>query len=64
MIKDLGIGMKDLKLQIYNIFGQMVSQSQILNRKSLIQRGNLANGIYFYQAKSNMQIIGNGKIII
>ena len=62
-IKDLGIGSKDLKMQMYDVNGKMVLQSQILNRKSLIKRGDLPSGIYFLHITSENQS-ATKKIII
>ncbi len=57
-------GNNDLKLLIYDVFGKMVLKSEIRNCKSFIRRGNLPEGIYFYQIISENKSISTGKLII
>jgi hypothetical protein len=44
------------------VFGKRVMQKSLVNSKA-IDRGNLANGMYFYCLKNKEEIIENGKII-
>ena len=50
-------------IEIYNVFGTKVYQSEISNSKSEINL-NLPGGMYFYQVSNQRQLIGNGKFII
>ena len=52
------------KFGIYNLMGQEVMKSMVNQQKTVIQRGNLSSGIFFYKIESNEGIIQTGKIII
>lgn len=52
-----------VSLEIYNVFGEKVFQSEITNPKSKINLA-LSRGIYFYQVRNQQQVIGNEKLII
>lgn len=51
------------ELEIYNVIGEKVFQSEIFESKSEINL-NLPAGLYFYKIKNTAEIIGTGKIII
>ena len=53
---------KATSILLYDIFGKRVMQKSLVNSKT-IDRGNLANGMYFYSLKTKGKIIENGKII-
>ncbi len=63
-ISDFEVGMKDLKIIIYDIFGKEVFISEINKQKTEIQRGNLPPGIFFYKIAAHEGIIKTGKIIV
>ena len=58
------IYLNNCEFKIYDVLGQVVLKSEIKNQKSEIQRGNLKNGIYFYQLKNENKIIGTGKLMV
>ena len=62
-IKDSGFRNKDFKMQMYNVNGEVVLQSQILTPKSLIERSGLPAGVYFIHLSSKDQS-ATKKIII
>jgi choice-of-anchor B domain-containing protein len=53
---------KATSILLYDIFGKKVMQKSLVNSKT-IDRGNLANGMYFYSLKRKGEIIENGKVI-
>jgi len=52
------------QIEIYNVLGEIVFQSEIKNPKSEIDLSVQPTGMYFYQVKNNKQFISSGKIII
>ena len=52
------------ELKLYNILGIMVNSQTIENGKATLEKGNLSNGVYFYQLIENNQAVANGKLII
>ncbi|MDY0142383.1 MAG: T9SS type A sorting domain-containing protein [Bacteroidales bacterium] len=57
------IMMDDAIIEIFNIAGEKVFQSKILNPQFEINL-NVARGIYFYQIKDKQQFISSGKLIL
>jgi len=55
-IEDLGFGVEDLQLEIYDMFGKLVLKFPILNCKTLIKKGDLANGVYILNVKGSNRI--------
>jgi Secretion system C-terminal sorting domain len=53
-----------MNLMVYDMFGREVQQSEITNLKGEINRGNLADGMYFYKVTYGNQTISKGKFII
>lgn len=53
-----------VSLEIKNIMGQLIYQSEITNPKSEIDLSEQPKGIYFYQLQSDNTILGAGKIVI
>ena len=51
-------------IEIYNICGEKIFQSEFRNQKSEIDLSAQPAGIYFYQITNKQQIIGDGKIIL
>ena len=52
-------------LTLYNAAGQILRQiDNISGGKIRIERGNLMNGLYFFQLRTDSEIIGKGKVII
>ncbi len=65
LIKDSGLGSKDLKLQVYDISGREVSAVVIRNSDGfVIRRGTLTAGLYLYKVVGNKGIIKTGKVVI
>lgn len=63
-ISDWKIGIKDLKIIMVDLLGKEVYKSEIKNRKTEINRGDLPSGIFFYKIIAQEGIIQTGKIII
>ncbi len=61
---DWTIGMKDLEIILVDILGKEVFKSEIKNRKTEINRGNLPSGIFFYKISAQEGIIQTGKVIV
>ena len=55
---------KQSQIEIYNMLGECIYKSLILNPQSLIDISAQPSGMYFYQIKNEQQLIGNGKIVI
>jgi hypothetical protein len=55
-----------LSIEIYNTLGEKVYslQNNTLHEKTEIDISSEPNGIYFYQIKSNVNIIGSGKMLV
>lgn len=52
-------------LKLFNIYGeQLIPKIEIYNNKILLFKGNLTNGIYFFELLNGNKIINKGKIII
>jgi len=52
-------------LTIYNSMGQLVRQIDNINvGKVKIEKKNLTSGLYFFQLRNDVEIVGTGKIII
>ena len=63
-IKDFGIGIKNLQLYIYDVFGKEMRKSEIQSTKFKIARENLPGEIYFFKIYSEGKILGTGKLVI
>jgi len=50
--------------QFYNALGQLIKQEKITDLTTVINRGNLANGIYFWQVSANEKVLQRGKVIM
>jgi hypothetical protein len=44
------------KLEIYNVLGERVSQSEIINQKSEINVAGLAKGVYMVELKNGQKV--------
>lgn len=51
------------EFNLYDMLGRKVIQVPMINHKTVIQRGNLPRGIYFYDIIDDEKIIGQGKVI-
>jgi hypothetical protein len=51
------------EIEIYDVLGNIIFQSEILNSETEINLSEKAKGIYFYCVINNNNIIGSGKII-
>lgn len=58
------IKLQNAEIKIYDVLGRVVFQSEIKNPQSEIHKGNLPNGIYFYQLKNKNEILANGKMVV
>jgi hypothetical protein len=64
-IKDLVLGIKDLKLQVYDIFGKEINLSVMRNAEGfVIHRNGLPSGVYFYEIRMENNRISKGKLIL
>jgi len=53
------------ELTVYNQTGKKVLQQPINNQTTItINRGNLTNGLYYYQLKNKESVIANGKVVV
>lgn len=52
------------ELRIYDLYGREVRSQEITDKKTEIPKDDLSCGMYFYQVKVSLEIIGSGKIII
>ena len=59
-------GTENYKLRIYDSNGILVHESKIINQPYKVKRGELSNGIYFYEIVSteNSATVSKGKFII
>ncbi|OFY87024.1 MAG: hypothetical protein A3F72_06075 [Bacteroidetes bacterium RIFCSPLOWO2_12_FULL_35_15] len=55
---------KQSQIEIYNVLGECIYKSLILNPQSLIDISSQPKGIYFYRITNEQHLIGNGKIVI
>lgn len=64
-LKITNVALTNCELKIYDILGREARPEIIRNSDSfIINRGNLASGIYFYQVKDNKRFFAFGKLII
>ena len=54
----------DVVFILYDIYGRAVKQQPVINNETIINRGNLANGIYLYKLIDQNETVGTGKLII
>ncbi|MBI4929821.1 MAG: T9SS type A sorting domain-containing protein [Bacteroidetes bacterium] len=55
---------QELRMKLFDVFGREVKQFVIRNSSFVMERGDLPDGIYFYEIRSEEKNIGKGKIII
>jgi Secretion system C-terminal sorting domain len=55
---------KDTELIIYNVLGNAVFKSQLINSNNEIDIAHLPKGIYFYRLTNQQSVLSSGKIII
>ncbi len=55
---------KNAVLSIYNIVGKKVRTKAFNGSQQLIEKGDLEEGVYFYQITSVQEVIASGKLII
>ncbi|MFI5219763.1 MAG: T9SS type A sorting domain-containing protein [Bacteroidia bacterium] len=55
---------ENTECKIYNVMGKMVSIYKIKNRETIIGRGNLSSGIYFYRVLRDEGVIVCGRLIL
>ena len=53
-----------LNLKLFDVFGREVKQFVFHNSSFVIERGDLTDGIYFYEILSEEKTIGKGKLIV
>lgn len=58
------IKLQNAEIKIYDVLGREVMELRMQNSECRIERGNLANGIYFYKIISGKEPIANGKLVI
>lgn len=52
------------KLNIFNMFGELVHQQIIISAKTILHRNSLAEGIYFYQVQNSAGKLMIGRLMI
>ncbi len=60
----LGLNTNNLLLNIYNLYGEKIRETQLKTFKSQIFKEGLSSGIYFIKIISEKTIIGSSKLII
>jgi hypothetical protein len=56
--------MKDAVMKIYDLCGKEVKAVLINSYETIIDRGELQSGIYFYSIINNNEKIANGKLVV
>jgi polyhydroxybutyrate depolymerase len=51
-------------IKIVDVLGETIFEEKITDSKTVINLNNKPSGIYFYQIKQQLNIIGNGKLIV
>jgi hypothetical protein len=54
----------EIEIEIYDLTGNVVSKTKLLNSRSDIDLSNQADGIYFYRVFNSDGTIGTGKLIV
>jgi hypothetical protein len=55
---------KEFEFVLYDSYGRVVKQQKINSEKTMLNRNDLSDGLYFYQLKQNNVLISTGKLII
>ncbi|PCJ87868.1 MAG: secretion protein [Flavobacteriales bacterium] len=55
---------ENTELTIYNVLGEKVFQSTIINNQLTIKRGDLKSGMYFYRLELDGETVKTGKLLI
>lgn len=55
---------KDARMKIYDINGKDIKNVPLNNHQTVVERGELKSGMYFYRVTNNNEIIGNGKLVV
>jgi len=63
------IPLHNATLTVYNCYGQKIREEIINNQSTIINRGNLASGVYFYKVTGGkgqgaIEVIATGKLVI
>ncbi|MFA6923365.1 MAG: T9SS type A sorting domain-containing protein [Bacteroidales bacterium] len=56
--------LKNAEMKIYDVCGKEVKSVSISSNETIIERGELQSGIYFYSIINNNEKITNGKLIV
>ena len=51
-------------LRLFDILGKEIRKQEIKSEKTEIQKGDLPNGIYFYQVKNSKEVFASGKLVV
>ena len=51
------------KITLYNILGKKVKEQKLNTAQNIIEKGNLNNGLYFYNLNNEDNLIESGKVI-
>ena len=52
------------EFRLYDIFGREAIKITLSQNNTIINKNNLANGVYFYQLVSNGTVAGQGKLVV
>jgi uncharacterized repeat protein (TIGR01451 family) len=55
--------LKDWELQVYNLNGQLIRQENTSGNTLIFERGNLANGVYYFRVVSDNHVLAEGKLV-
>ncbi|MDD5571440.1 MAG: cellulase family glycosylhydrolase [Bacteroidales bacterium] len=59
-----GTKLKNANMKIYDVCGKEMKSVSINNHETIVEKGDLKNGIYFFSIFNNDEMIGNGKLIV
>ena len=57
-------GTEQMQLEVYNVLGSLVKSMDLNKNLTLIERGVLSKGVYFYRILQSSSILTSGKFII
>ena len=62
-ISNYPLNINDFKFSLYDVFGRKVKQIAVNDNRFIFPRGNLPQGIYFYELSNDEKILSKGKLI-
>lgn len=59
-----GAAMSDLRVELYDVQGRMVSNTKVSGERLELKRGDLQAGLYIYRIFQGNQSLGEGKLVV